>query len=151
MSMGMTKSLQITASSEILERRRKREHAHCFLCSNPMHSELGLRFEVDGEDQISASFECESLYQGYDGILHGGIVSLLFDEAMTNCLFAHDIRAVTAELTIRYILPVAISRSAKITASIKKIRPPLYCLEAEIIQDGEIKAKAKSKFMDFDP
>jgi len=142
-------SAEIESAREFLQSRRRQEHPNCFLCSNPESTDLGLQFEIDDKGRVRADFECKEHYQSYDGILHGGIISLLLDCAMTNCLFANDIRAVTAELNVRYIRPVEIGFEARITAGISKSKRPLYFLEAEIIQNGKLKVRAKGKFMDF--
>ena len=60
-------------------------------------SGLGLRFEPQADGSVAAYFACAPNYQGYPGRLHGGVVSMLLDAAMTNCLFARGIQAVTGE------------------------------------------------------
>jgi len=81
-------------------------------------------------------------------LIHGGVVSLLLDGAMTNCMFARNRKAVTGMLSVRYLHPVSVNCAAEISARLVKSSPPLYYLEAEISQDGKVLARATGKFME---
>jgi len=81
-------------------------HRQCVVCGSDHPFGLHLDF-VEGDDgSVEATVECESLFQGYPGMVHGGIVSMLLDGAMTNCLFAHGQPGVTGELNVRFGYPV---------------------------------------------
>jgi hypothetical protein len=69
---------------------------------------------------------------------------------MTNCLFSHGKVAVTARLIVRFLLPVATDKPAAIRAWLRDISPPLFVLEAELVQNGQIMAHAAGKFIDRD-
>jgi acyl-coenzyme A thioesterase PaaI-like protein len=88
------------------------------------------------------------LFQGYDGLLHGGVIAAVLDSAMTNCLFAHGIVAVTGELTVRFLHPVLLTHEAVVKANIKESFPPLHCMEARLMQNGRIVARASARFME---
>ena len=72
----------------------------------------------------------------------------MLDSAMANCLFAHQIVAVTARLIVRFILPVAVDQTAAVKAWITEFEPPLYVLEAQMEQNGRIVVRASAKFID---
>ena len=76
------------------------------------------------------------------------MIASLLDGAMTNCLFAQGHVAMTAELKVRYRKPVVIGQEMTIRAWIKRSLPPLHLLEAELKQEGCIKAIASAKFME---
>jgi acyl-coenzyme A thioesterase PaaI-like protein len=103
-------------------------------------------FHAQADGSVTASFSCGNDYQGYPQTLHGGIIATLLDGAMTHCLFARRIIAVTAELTVRYVLPVQTCHPASIRAWIVKASPRLHILSSELVQDGEVRAKAQAKF-----
>ena len=67
---------------------------------------------------------------------------------MGHCMFARGQAAVTVEMTTRFQHPVITGHEATVLAQITRSSHPLYLLEAEIIQDGEVKATAKGKFYD---
>ena len=67
---------------------------------------------------------------------------------MTNCPFAKGHAAMTAELNVRFRHPVATDRSATVRAWSTAAMRPLHEMAAELIQDGQVKATAKAKFME---
>jgi uncharacterized protein (TIGR00369 family) len=87
------------------------------------------------------------MYEGYNGMLHGGVISAIADGAMANCLFAHGIVAVTAELNVRFRHPVVLGTTLVVMARIIRRAETLFLLEANLLQDGEIKVKATGKFL----
>jgi len=135
-------------TQENIEITKREVHPDCIGCSPANASGLALQFIMRADKGVQAEFSCSRLYQGYPGFLHGGITSLLLDSAMTNCLFAHHIAAVTARLIIRFILPVDIDQEACVKAWLKEYEPPLYILEAEVEQNGRILVRASAKFID---
>jgi acyl-coenzyme A thioesterase PaaI-like protein len=135
-------------SQQFLEITKKKAHPVCISCSPENESGLGLKFTVRDDKGVQAEFDCNRLYQGYPGYLHGGISSLLLDSAMANCLFARAIVGVTARLIVRFLLPVAVDQPAVVKAWIREYEPPLYVLEAELEQSGRILVRSSAKFID---
>ena len=76
------------------------------------------------------------------------MIASLLDGAMTNCLFARGRAAMTGELKVRYREPVIIGEEVLIRAWISRSHPPLHLLEAELKQQGCIKATASAKFIE---
>lgn len=95
-----------------------------------------------------ASFQPHRGLQGYEGILHGGVISALLDSAMTHCLFHHGVRAVTVELRVRFLQPVYCQGTLGLRARILLAKPPLYRLRAELGAEEQIMAWAEAKFME---
>ena len=83
-------------------------------------------------------------HQGYDGMVHGGIISTVFDEVMAWAVTNAGVWAVTARLSTTYRKPVEIgvptiaranlsnvtSRSAEVTATIRRESNGLLLAEA---------------------
>ena len=121
-------------------------HPNCVVCSPANLKGLQLEF-VPGEDgSISATFTCDKALEGYPGVVHGGIVSSILDGAMGHCMFSRGHVAVTAELTTRFRHPVVTNQQAVVSAHVTRFSHPLCLLEAEIVQDGKVRATAKGKF-----
>lgn len=138
-----------TASSQArLKTVRTQAHPYCVVCSQSNPLGLGLEFTAHDDGSVSASFLGHSALEGFQGCLHGGMIASLLDGAMTNCLFAQDHVAMTAELKVRYRKPVFTGQEMIIRAWIKRSLPPLHLLEAELKQEGCIKAIASAKFME---
>jgi len=118
------------------------------VCSpdNPVGLQLRPQLRPDGS--VEATFPCTVTFQGYTGLLHGGVIAALLDGIMTHCLFAHDISAVTAEIKVRFRSPVTIGIPVVARARRHSSHPPLHVVEAELIQGRQVKASAAAKFLE---
>jgi acyl-coenzyme A thioesterase PaaI-like protein len=132
-----------TASADL----RQQHHPNCVVCSPANAFGLKLEFALDDQGIATAKFDCPPHLVGYEGLLHGGIVSSLLDGAMTNCLFLHSHVAVTAELIVRFRHPVRLGRPAVVRAWLVHDEPPVFRLKAELMQDEVSKATAQGAFM----
>lgn len=138
----------MNTKQESITNLHNRVHPGCVVCSCENARGLRLDFDVHDDGSVTAVFECKKEFEGYPGVLHGGVISTLLDGAMGHCMFARQQAAVTVEMTTRFRHPVATCTPATVSARITRINHPLYLLEANIVQDGEIKATAKAKFYD---
>ena len=127
---------------------RHQVHPKCVVCSPVNAKGLQLKFDVANDGSVTATFQCDEAFEGYPGVLHGGVISSILDGAMGNCLFALGQAAVTVEMTTRFRHPVVTYQKATVSARITRSSHPLYLLDAEIVQDGKVKATAKGKFYD---
>lgn len=127
----------------------RQTHSGCMVCGSKQNNadSLDLVFESDGETGVKGLFNVTARHQGYDGLLHGGMTSTLLDAAMTHCLFSQGIRALTAELVVRYSKPVKVGEQVAISAFLASERRGIYQLEAKISQAQTILAHAKAKFI----
>ncbi len=89
---------------------------------------LGLRFRPDGSHSVAASFRPRPEWQGYAGILHGGMISTLLDAAMTHCLFHHEVEAMTASLKVRFLEPAPCAGLLDLRATLSDRRRHVYLL-----------------------
>ena len=140
--------MNITTNQNPVGNVHHQVHPGCIVCSCANSRGLHLKFDTDQDGNISALFECDEAFEGYPGVLHGGVISTVLDGAMGHCMFARGQTAVTIEITTRFRHPVATGKQATVSARITRISHPLYLLEAKIVQDGKIKATAKGKFYD---
>jgi acyl-coenzyme A thioesterase PaaI-like protein len=122
-------------------------HPFCLVCSGSNPYGLALAFEAGAKGELKATFHPNAALEGYQGLLHGGVTASLLDGIMTNCLFAHGVAALTAELRVRYREPVALGPKILLRAWIEESHPPLYLLSSELIQEGCLRATASAKFM----
>jgi uncharacterized protein (TIGR00369 family) len=127
---------------------RNRVHPDCVVCSYANAKGLHLKFEVADDGSLKANFKCDKDFEGYPGILHGGVISSILDGAMGNCMFARGQTTVTVEMTTRFRHPIITDNDATVTARITRSTHPLYILQAQIVQNGQVKATAKGKYYD---
>lgn len=119
-------------------------HVHCMVCGEC--ESLGLRFHANGK-AVEAQFQARSKWQGYRGVLHGGMVSTLLDAAMTHCLFSRGIEAVTADLNVRFHRPAPCGALLVLSARVRNERHHLYFLSAELRSPTALLASAEARFM----
>ena len=122
-------------------------HAGCLLCGAQNPLSMRLQFGADENQVVHAEFKANDMLQGYQGIVHGGVICALLDSAMTHCLFNHSIEAVTGELKVKFILPVPCHANLQLRAWVEKATNPLYLLKADLTGDGRLLASAEAKFM----
>ena len=85
--------------------------------------------------------------QGYDTQVHGGVIASLLDAAMTHCLFAAGVQALTAELVVRFVAPITIGDQLRISARLLTSRRNLHRLEAEILRGNRTMAHGTATFI----
>jgi acyl-coenzyme A thioesterase PaaI-like protein len=78
----------------------------CFVCGVENPHGLKLKVVYDGVDQVEAEFTADDRYRGWSDYLHGGVLTLIFDEMLgwLSRYMGHD--AMTARLEVRYRKPV---------------------------------------------
>ena len=97
---------------------------------------------------VESVFTCPDRLQSYDGILHGGIICLLLDAAMTNCGFSLGRTMVTGDLQVRFLLPVPTGSSVLVRAWVDDMSRVLQIVHAEITLNSQIMARGIGKFVD---
>jgi acyl-coenzyme A thioesterase PaaI-like protein len=126
-----------------------RLHARCVVCSQRNPRGLGLCFRpaADGGG-VTAEFPCDADFQGYDGLIHGGVVSMLLDGAMAHCLFHQGRVGHTGELVVRFRQGVLVGHPATVLARLVRSKGRMHELSAALRQDGVVKAEATARFME---
>jgi len=151
---GKRKAITADADREGLTRPHPRgvalphPHPRCFACDPNNRQGLRLKFHHRGDGSVESVVQCSEGLEGYPQELHGGIIGLWLDAAMTNCLFKHGCAAVTGELKVRYRHPMSTSDAVLVRAWVRRSRPPLHFMEARILQKGHTMAGASAKFME---
>jgi uncharacterized protein (TIGR00369 family) len=119
----------------------------CFACGkdNP----IGLKLQFRHEEGIAQAEFCASdEFEGYPGIIHGGIISTLLDEAMAKAILHMGKKAVTAQLSTK--LRKALTTGAKVTVLgwITLAKSRTISTEAKIVgSNGEVIASAEAVFI----
>jgi uncharacterized protein (TIGR00369 family) len=111
----------------------------CFVCGS--RNPIGLRtsWVLDADGMARARFRPERAHQGWHGIVHGGILASLLDEAMAQRLRLAGIRGMTAELSVRYRKPVPIGALVIAEARIVSERSRSLRLEAFLRSEEDVR------------
>jgi uncharacterized protein (TIGR00369 family) len=118
------------------------------MCGSQNPWSLGLSFQVSDAGRVCAKFQAYPRLQGYDGILHGGVVVSLLDAAMTHCLFYRGVQAVTGDMHVRFVQPVQCEALLDVRAWALSETPPLYRVKAELVHEKRVMAWAEATFME---
>jgi uncharacterized protein (TIGR00369 family) len=121
-------------------------HPNCFACGSNDGMGLGLKFYRHEDGVVFGDFFADPKYEGYSGIIHGGIIATLLDSAMTHCLFMKDIPALTGRLSIKYSTPIQTGSVVRLEARVVDQFHELFVLEGEAWVDGKRAASAKAKY-----
>jgi len=114
----------------------------CFACGQNNPIGLKLRFRFENEDYV-ADFEVKPEYQGWAGIVHGGLLATALDEVMARLLWEKGINAITGRLTVRYHQPLSIGDHVQVRGRITRHRLRVVETTAEAVRpDGGLAAEA---------
>lgn len=104
-------NLPLPSPCELAETiRQERDHAsrlvaalnpHCVVCGHQNPHGLQLSFCVDGSC-IAAEWVPQTDWESFQGVIHGGVISTVLDEAMSKAIIVKGLEAFTAELRVRF-------------------------------------------------
>lgn len=113
----------------------------CFGCG--LNNPIGLRlnFEWDGKT-ARAEFTPTELYQGWPGVVHGGIITSMLDEVMAYAARFEGVNCLTSKMQINFKRPALIDEPLIITGSITGRAKRLVETKASIsLRDGTVVAE----------
>jgi acyl-coenzyme A thioesterase PaaI-like protein len=121
----------------------------CFACGKGNENGLQLDFSFsEQEKRIETTFVPSDTYQGWKGVLHGGIIATLVDESMAKLAQRLGYRVLTASLDIRFKKVAKTSDSLHVSAEIAKhSKKLLYARALATRGDGGVIAEAKARLM----
>jgi acyl-coenzyme A thioesterase PaaI-like protein len=91
-----------TAQFESGNHLQARSQSACFVCGQDNPHGLRIRFQRHDSGEMTATWTPSSAWEGFRGIVHGGVVSTVLDEAMSKAVAATGSEALTAELRVRF-------------------------------------------------
>ncbi len=122
---------------------KEKHHKYCIFNNT---NDLNMNIDFDNDGKLIGTFNCDEKYQGYDEMMHGGIISALIDSSMAQCLFGHGIVAYTVRLNIKFMKSILINKDINIEINIEEKSDHFVNLLAKIIQEDKVKVKADAKF-----
>ena len=103
----------------------------CFACGPKNPIGLKLNFTRQGKG-VRAEFTPGELHQGWAGVVHGGIIGCILDEAMSYAALAAGVNSLTAKMQTRFKRPLPTGEPLVITARATKQTRKLIEAEAEM-------------------
>ncbi len=122
---------------------------HCFGCAKKNPIGLALEFELLG-DELICKWNPTKNYQGFEGMLHGGIISTILDEAGAWAIqILAETAGVTSELNVKYLKPVRLANGAiTVKAGLKERKERLITVYVALL-DGNEKLCAEGHIIYF--
>jgi len=119
----------------------------CFVCGR--ENPRGLRIEVKRwERGATFRFLAEDTYKGWAHYLHGGVISMLFDELLGWTSRFLGYTALTARLEVRYKKPVPLGSVVTFRSELEReAKRLLYIRTAAYLEDGTLAAEGKGTMM----
>lgn len=120
----------------------------CFVCGDDNPEGLHIRFFADGDEAI-AEYQPSGKYQGYQGILHGGLTATLLDEIMAKAVLSKQRFAMTVELNVRFKKAIPIGETLRLVGRVTREQGRILETAGEVIgADGQIYAAATGKYLE---
>jgi len=123
------------------------DNRRCFVCgeNNPDGLRLALRID-QGQGRAAADVVFPERFQGWEGIVHGGLLATVLDEVMIYAAGSNGLRCVTGEITVRFVKPARTGAAYRLEGRITGAKGKITLAESELVgADGEISARATGK------
>ncbi len=120
----------------------------CFACGRANPHGLHLDFDV-ARDRAETRFVAGREHTGYDGTVHGGIVTALLDETMGWAIFHEGVWGVTGRITVSFRQPVPVGDELRCTATVTKRTRRAIATQGTLAAaaDGRVLAEADALFL----
>lgn len=125
---------------------------HCFVCGMRNPHGLQMRFYESDPGEVIAEFTVPERFQGYPGIVHGGIVAAMLDEVASRAQMGSEPTRFmyTARLDVRFRKNVPIGVPLRLVGRAVKSKSRTATSKGMIYSpDGEVLAEAEALLVDL--
>ena len=121
----------------------------CFGCGAHNPDGLRMRFTRAGDESF-CEYEVPPRYQSWQGIVHGGLVALMLDEAVGWAAWHAGHPGVTGRLDVRLRRPLKVGERVRVAGRVERIRRSLVYTTAFVdrVEDGARIADASATLME---
>jgi len=131
---------------------RQPNSRHCFVCGLENPFGLKLRFYNTSPGLVEAEYTVPESYQGYPGVVHGGIVAAMLDEVAGRVHMGGDPPrfVYTARMEVRYRKNVPVGQPLRIVGRAGKSKGRTALATSAIYdRDGNVLAEADLLLVDI--
>jgi acyl-coenzyme A thioesterase PaaI-like protein len=122
----------------------------CFVCGQENPHGLKIKFVRNSDEEVMAECCIPVDYQGYPGVVHGGVVAAMLDEVAGRVWWGDERPfVVTARLDVRYRKPTPVGQTLKLVGKAGKRRGNVAEASGMIYgPDGSLLAEAEGVFVE---
>jgi len=124
----------------------------CYVCGRENPVSLRMTFYLQDNGEVTAYVLVPEAYAGYPGMVHGGNIVAMMDEAAGRAVTGEETNLfeVTSQLTVRYRQPVPTNQPLRVIGRLLKKRGKFSKAAGEIRnQAGELLAEAEAHFVEL--
>jgi uncharacterized protein (TIGR00369 family) len=124
----------------------------CFVCGVENPFGLKMKFYNTGPGEVRAEYIVPRQFQGYPGVVHGGVLAAMLDEVAGRAVIEDGPTRfmVTAQLNIRYRKPVPLGTQLQLTGRVVKRQGKVATCLGEIrAADGALLVEAEVVVVDI--
>lgn len=125
---------------------------HCFICGRLNPHGLHMVFFDNGVDEVYADHTIPASYEGYPGLVHGGIVAAMLDEVVGRVAMIGDHHhfMMTVRLELKYRHPVPAETPLHLVGRAVRLRGRLGRAVGELfLPDGTLAVEAELVLADI--
>jgi uncharacterized protein (TIGR00369 family) len=127
--------------------RKQPNSNFCFICGRRSPIGLKMSFYSIAPGEVTAEHVVPDEYQGYPGMVHGGVTAAMLDETAGRTVLANgnDQFYMTLRLEIKYRKPGPTETMLRIIGRLETMRSRRAIARSEIqLQDGTVLAQARA-------
>ena len=113
----------------------------CFVCGVENHHGLRINFYEETAGKILARTTVPEHFQGYPGIVHGGIIAAMLDEVSGRTIMGENDAPrfmVTASLSLRYRRPVPVMKPLKLVGILREDSGSTARVHGEVFDENDM-------------
>ncbi len=125
------------------------DDGHCIGCGKLSTIGLKMSFEIDDALAVESRISVGPTFAGWRGVVHGGIVALLLDEAMAYAAAAHGVLGMTGELKMRFRASVPVDEPLVVRGEVLWQRRGILGVSARVEREagGTLLASGEGRFV----
>ena len=125
---------------------------NCFVCGRHNDAGLHMHFYDNDRDTVCSTHSIDRRYEGYPGIVHGGILASILDEAVGRVAMVGDHHhfMMTGNRKVQYRLPIPSDTEIKVIAKAIRMKGRIGKAHGQIfLPDGSVACEAELTLADM--